>query len=106
MGYYYSTQTINRDDIFNFYMNMKATDNYAQPSGFSVSAVTSDNKTALIMTGVCISPRGLKTHCTGEQIPILHNIEDNGCQSKYQLLMIELKMHFKSGELFQLEASA
>jgi hypothetical protein len=106
MGYYCSTQSNDRDDLLNFYMNMKATDNYFQPSGFNVSAVTSDNNTPLIMTGVGISPRGLTTHCTGEQISILHNIEDNGCKSKYQLLTIELKMHFKSGDLFQLVAAA
>jgi hypothetical protein len=87
-------------------MNTKAINEVVQPFGFSVDAVTSDNKAALTMTGVSISPRSLTTHCSGDQIAMLHNIEANGCKSRYQMLMIELQMYFKSGELFQLEASA
>jgi hypothetical protein len=87
-------------------MNMKAIKNFEQPFSFNVNAVTSDNDTPLTMAGASISPRGLTTHCTGEQIAILHNIEDNGSQSKYQLLMVELQLNFKDGELIRLESPA
>ena len=85
---------------------MKAIKSLEQESSFTVDAITNGNEKAITMGGFSISPRGITTHCTSEQISMLHNIDDDGCQSKYQQLLVVLNLNFKSGEVIQLETSS
>lgn len=87
-------------------MNMKANKNTLQESSFLVEAVVKEGEPPISMSGYVITPRGFVVHCSGEQISALHKIQDNGCQSKYQMLLVELKLSFKSGEIVQLDTSA
>lgn len=87
-------------------MNTKANTQLLQEAHFSITAIVDGNGKALSMLGHAITPRGVMIHCSGEQISELHNIESDGPQSKYQTLLIELNLNFKSGELLQLETSA
>jgi len=89
-------------------MNIKAIKTTVQESSFSVEAVAvaGENTETISMLGNVITPRGVMVHCSGEKISALHNIEDDGCQSKYQSLLVELRLNFKTGEIIQLETSA
>lgn len=105
MGYYYSYRLKYRV-FYIVNMNMKAINTLEQESSFTVDAIISDDDSAVSMAGFSISPRGMSTHCSSEQIALLHNIEDDGCQSRYQQLLVVLNLNFKSCEMIQLETSA
>jgi hypothetical protein len=87
-------------------MNMKAIKKIQQESSFIVDAITSNSETVVTMPGFNISPRGITTHCTTEQIALLHNLDEKGCQSKYQELLVVLRLNFKSGEMIEIETSS
>ncbi len=85
---------------------MKATKRVEQESSFTVDAITSSDEAVVTMQGFNISPRGIAVNCTPEQIAVLHGLDAEGCQSKYQELLVVLRLNFRSGEVVELETTS
>jgi hypothetical protein len=85
---------------------MKAVNSVRSGNYLKVDAITTDGRNTVSSVGSQITPRGVIACCTEEQISHLHTSENDVSQPKFQTLLLNLELGFKSGEVIQLETEA
>lgn len=102
MGYYLIQVNCVNEFLILF---MKAVDRLSATNYIRVMAMTPDGSGSFSMDGTQISPRGVCTSCSPEQIAAFHGACESEHQPKFQSLIINLELGFASGELVELETA-